>query len=218
MTIDTVLQLEKSSWRRTRFDTTAGLSLILRSGEFQILPATPGSDAAFLIPLITGEEKLVFGSGTLLGYPLQKMSSRRRRQLLQQTGILPHQDFVLEGITLGDFLTFPLRISGMTGSQIGSRVRKALIENELLLQTHQPMYTLTPTQVRLAALAQALIKSPRLVIAELRSDDFDRQVTTQILQKYASHGGAVLAIVDGAFTTPTASTENSIGSEIHAKL
>ncbi len=217
MATDIVLQLESFSCRRTRLDTaTAGLSLALRSGEFQFLPTAPGSDATFLIPLITGEEKLVTGTGTLLGYPLQKISARRRRQLLQHTGILPHQDFAPTGITLGDFLAIPLRISGMAESQIGSRVRKALIENELLLQTHEPMCTLKPSQLRLAALAQALIKSPRLIIAEFRSDDFDRQVTTQILQKYASHGGAVLAMVDNTFSTPTARTENSVGSEVHA--
>ncbi len=217
MATDTVLNLANVSCRRTRFETDApGLSLTLRSGEFQILAAAPDFDSADLIPLITGEKKLASGTGTLLGYPLQKMTSRRRRQLLQQTGLLPQHDFVLEGTTLGDFLTLPLRISGMKESQIGSRVRKALTENELLLQSHEQMSSLTPSQLRLACLAQVLIKSPRLIVAELRSDDFDRQVVMPILRKYASHGGAVLVIIDSAFSLPTASTEISFESEVHA--
>ncbi len=217
MTTTEVLRLDNFSYRRTRRDAEAGgLSLALFPGEYRVLAPAPGFDVAHLIPLITGEAKLVSGSGTLLGYPLRKMSARRRRQLLQQTGILPRVDTVIADLTLDEFLALPLRISGMTSGQIENRVRNIVTESGLLFQMRQPMSILTPSQLRLAGVAQALIKAPRLVIAELRNDEFDCQVTAQILQKYSSHGGAVLALIDRAFPMQAAGAETTIRGEVHA--
>ena len=197
MRTDEVLRLDNLSCRKKRLNaTTSGISLSVSAGEYKTIVAETGADSADLLPLITGEIKVISGSGTLLGYPLQKVSSWRRRQLLQQIGILSRIDPATSDATVSEFLALPLRIAGVAPSQINSRIRSILNNLELILQTHQPLLALSPAQLRMAALAQALIKSPRLIFAELRNDQFDNQITIPILQRQSTHGAAVLTMSD----------------------
>lgn len=197
MRTNDVLHLDNIVRRESRTATTAaGLSLSLSAGECQFMTVTPGSEAAFLLPIITGEARVLAGTGTLLGYPLVKMSASRRRRLLQQIGIISGPDVVIAKMTLGDFVALPLQIAGKSVVQVDAKVQSLLAELGLTLHTRNQMSALNPSQRRLASLAQAIIKTPRLILAELRDDKFDRQVILPILQRYAEHGGAVLVLVE----------------------
>ena len=209
-----ILRLDKLSCRKNRIsDTASGISLSVCAGEYKTITSETGADSADLLPLITGEMKMISGSGSLLGYPLQKRSSSRRRQLLQQIGILSRIDPLVSGVTLNEFLTLPLKIAGVSSGHLNSRVRTILTNLGLLVHMHQQMSSLSPAQLRMAALAQALIKSPRLIIAELRSDQFDDQVVVPILHKQATHGTAVLVIIDTKTSPRHTETSNYHESE-----
>lgn len=219
MQMNEVLKLDNLSCRKKRIDgTTVGVTITLSAGEYK----TIGSESSFgtldLIPAITGEIEVVSGSGTLLGYPLQRMSAWRRRQLLQQIGILSRIEPALSNTTLNEFLALPLRIAGVSPGHINSRIRNILIDMELMLHMHQQLLALSPSQLRMATLAQALIKSPRLILAEMRTDEFDSQVTAPILQKHASHGAAVLAMFDCIPTSRTARQVDYRENEINVAL
>lgn len=217
MRTDEVLRLDNISCRKNRLGgSTSGISLSVSAGEYKSVIA--GTDIADLLPLILGDLKVVSGSGTMLGYPLQKMSSWRRRQLLHQVGILPRTDAIVPNVTLNEHLALPLRIAGVSFSQISSRIRVILNDMGLLLQMHHPLDALSPSQMRMASLAQVLIKSPRLIIAELRNDQFDNEVTTTILQKQSTHGAAILAITDSRTSPILAEAADFRESEYNVAL
>ncbi len=171
------------------------LSISLCCGDYKVVSVERGPEESHLLKMIVGELKPQAGSGLLLGYPILNMSSRRRRQLLQQIGIItgvdraPHE-------SLSQFVALPLRIAGARFSQIERRVRTVLRDLDLTLAAGSPVRSLTGRQRRLAAVAQALIKSPKLILMESRSDEIDRQVIEPLLRKYSLHGGAVLELVE----------------------
>jgi ABC-type ATPase involved in cell division len=187
-----VLRLEKICFRYSaNHPLIDNLSIGLRSGEYKAAANEPGLDESLLLKLIIGELKPSSGSGTLLGYPIFRLSARRKRQLLRQIGIIPRTELVSDE-TLCHFVALPLQIAGIRSSRVVQKVRSSLAELNLTLLAHQPLNTLTSDQRRLASLAQALIKTPKLVLFDSRRDQFDSMVIEPLLRKYSLYGGAVL--------------------------
>ncbi|MGB5105999.1 MAG: hypothetical protein WBP29_04300 [Candidatus Zixiibacteriota bacterium] len=143
--------------------------------------------------IIMGDCKILSGSGTLLGYPLVGLSSRRRRELLRKIGFISASDLLIDDMNLHDFLELPLAIAGLSRSQRSRRIRVTLAELGLTLQGSRPLNELDTSGRRLASVAQALIKSPAVIIGEIRPDDFDQGIVVPMLKKYILHGGSVLA-------------------------
>lgn len=107
----------------------------------------------------------------------------------------------LAKMRLAEFLSLPLKIAGMSEAQATRRVRSILAEYGLMLQSNRPLATLATNDRRLAMLAQALIKSPALIVGGIRNDEFDQTVVVPALKKYADHGGAVLAFLPNHLQT-----------------
>lgn len=171
----------------------------LRKGDFVYLPKTPESA---VLSLVLGGARVLSGTGTLLGYPLVGLSGRRQRELLRRIGIVSEDQTMIAGMSLYDFLALPLKIADISLSQISRRIRALLGELDLTLQSARLLGTLSDSDRRLATFAQALIKSPALIICDLRMDDFDRSAIIPLLRKYARHGGTVLVFAESPFHNP----------------
>lgn len=187
-----VLHLEDIAIRFQKTSVAMTGNVSLYSGEYETLP---DNFEAAIVALVSGEAKLESGFGSVLGYPLSGISSRRQRDILRRVGTISPNEPGLASMRLAEFLSLPLVIAGMSETQVSRRVRSTLSEYGLILQSNRPLGTLATNDRRLAMLAQALIKSPALIVGGIRDDEFDQTVVVPALRRYADHGGAVLAFV-----------------------
>ena len=193
-----VLHLEDISIRFRKTNVAMTVNVSLCSGEYETLP---DNLEASVIALVSGEAKLESGFGSVLGYPLAGISSRRQRDILRRVGMISPTEPELAKMRLAEFLSLPLKIAGISEAQVSRRVRSTLSEYGLMLQSNRPLATLATNDRRLAILAQALIKSPALIVGGIRNDEFDQTVVVPALKKYADHGGAVLAFAPNQLRT-----------------
>jgi NitT/TauT family transport system ATP-binding protein len=139
------------------------IDLRVAEGEFVALVGPSGAGKSTLLRLILGEEEPTSGQllldGAPLGYP-----DTRRGIVPQHYSLFPHLT-VLENIMLGDRLSrgFPWRRVGKT-----QRERAKSFLHEANLWEHRAKYPwqLSGGQRQRAAVMQALIKDPKIVLMD----------------------------------------------------
>jgi ABC-type ATPase involved in cell division len=170
-------------------------SVTLRPGQYKACAAEFAFGESLLLRALLGEPQLSAFEGHIFGIPLKGISRSRRRQLLRQIGTIPLK-LITPPQCVYEFVALPLQITGLRTSQIDRKVRGMLAELELTVYARHQLNQLEPAKLRLVFLAQALIKAPKLVLFEVPGDESERDLIVPVLQRYAEHGGAVLALYD----------------------
>jgi heme ABC exporter ATP-binding subunit CcmA len=86
------------------FPALAGIDLTIGDGEIVVLRGPNGAGKSTLLRLCAGLAPLNGGSGTVLGHDLAGRESRRR--IRRETGLLAHQTFLYDELTVEENLTF----------------------------------------------------------------------------------------------------------------
>lgn len=170
-------------------------SLTVCPGQFRTCAIEFAFGESLLLRAIFGEQSFPSGEAHVLGYPLRGMSRSRRRQILQQIGVIPLKQIV-SPLSLYEFTALPLQIAGSRTSQADRKVRAILAELELTVFSRNQLVQLDPARLKMAYLTQALVKAPRLILCESQGEDAESGTLMAALQRYTDHGGAVLEILD----------------------
>lgn len=170
-------------------------SLSLLPGQYKTCYDVFSCGESRLLRAILAEPESSLSNGRVLGYALNKLSRSRRRHLLQQVGIISLK-LAVPAQSLSEFIALPLQIAGLRRSQIDRRVRAMLSEFELTIFARDPLTQADPIRLRRAYLAQALIKSPKLILFEAQGDEVESVTIVPALRRYVEHGGAVLEVRD----------------------
>jgi len=86
------------------FPALAGLDLTIGDGEIVVLRGPNGAGKSTLLRLCAGLAPINGGSGTVLGHDLSRRESRR--QIRRETGLLAHQTFLYDELTVEENLQF----------------------------------------------------------------------------------------------------------------
>ena len=148
------------------FPALAGVDLTVGDGEIVVLRGPNGAGKSTLLRLCAGLAPLNGGQGRILGRDLS--SREQRRQIRRETGLLAHQTFLYDELTVEDNLAILQRHTPWSDKK--SMWRRA--ENE-----HRSKFT----QVREIELSKASIRLPqgRLYVSVLTPNQFD-QIEEQI--------------------------------------
>lgn len=161
---------------RQKVHAVKNVSLSIREGEFVALTGPSGSGKSTLLQLIGGLDKPSGGSVVVNGHDLKKLSDRKLSKFRNQT-----IGFVFQFFYLQPFLSLKtnLEVPGMfarTSRRARSQKSGELAEKVGLSERlkHKPK-ELSGGQMQRAAIARALLNSPKIVLADEPTGNLDSQ-------------------------------------------
>jgi ABC-type lipoprotein export system ATPase subunit len=180
-------------------DALRAVSAEVRGTRAVALIGRSGSGKSTFLHLAAGIDAPTRGEVRLLGAPLAALSDRERTLLrrdhvglvFQFFHLLPHLS-VLENVLL------PALIAGRDVPGLRARARELLSRVGLAEREAQPVQRLSGGEMQRAALCRALLRRPRLVLADEPTGNLDEatgQVVMDLLLRMAREEGSALVYV-----------------------
>lgn len=172
------------------------VDLTVDEGEFVYLIGKVGAGKSTILKTLYAELPLQEGQGTVLGFDLRKMKSRKVSELRKQVGIV-FQDFqLLTDRTVKENLDFVLRATGhKKKSERKARIRTVLEEVELLDKLDSFPHELSGGEQQRVAIARAILNEPKIIFADEPTGNLDRDTGNKIvtlLRHISERGTAVV--------------------------
>ncbi|MFV0524337.1 MAG: heme ABC exporter ATP-binding protein CcmA [Acidimicrobiales bacterium] len=140
-----------------RFPALAGADLEVAEGEVVLLRGPNGAGKTTLLRLVAGLASLNGGTAEVLGHDLA--DRRQRRLLRRQTGLLAHQSFLYDELTVEENLQFWARANRLEPSSIEPVLDRLALNGRL---RDVRVARLSAGQRRRASLAVLVSRRPRL--------------------------------------------------------
>ena len=150
-----------------------GISLVVRSGECHLVVGPNGAGKSTLLRLLAGLARPTAGTVAIEGAPLAGDSSRRRL-----IGLLSHQSHLYDDLSPAENLRFAARLYGLPDP--GAAVRERLAAVGLADRANDPVRRLSRGMVQRAAIARALLHSPRLLLLDEPGTGLDPHWAEQV--------------------------------------
>jgi putative spermidine/putrescine transport system ATP-binding protein len=152
-----------------------GLNLDIAKGEFLTLLGPSGSGKTTTLMMLAGFETPTSGEIQLNGSSLNDMPPHKRGLgfVFQNYALFPH-------MTVQENVSFPLEVRRIRGSEIKSRVAKALGMVELGGFEKRKPHQLSGGQQQRVAMARALVFDPELVLMDEPLGALDKHLREQM--------------------------------------
>ena len=166
-------------------------SLLLEAGHFNVLLGQTGSGKTSLIKLMAGPDPLYSGQIFMNGIEVSKLSPQKRNISLV------HQFFVnYPQMTVFENIASPLRVAGMSLSEIEGRVEEAANILQLRPMLNRRPHELSGGQQQRCALARAIAKESQTVFLDEPLANLDyklrEELREQLPELFAGRGAVVV--------------------------
>ena len=166
-------------------------SLLLEAGHFNVLLGQTGSGKTSLIKLMAGLDPLYSGQIFMNGIEVSKLSPHKRNISLV------HQFFVnYPQMTVFENIASPLRVAGMSLSEIEGRVEEAANILQLRPMLNRRPHELSGGQQQRCALARAIAKESQTVFLDEPLANLDyklrEELREQLPELFAGRGAVVV--------------------------
>ena len=165
-------------------------SLVMKTGHFNVLLGQTGSGKTSLIKLIAGLDPIASGTIHMDGEDITKLSTQQRKISLV------HQFFInYPHMTVFDNIASPLRVAGMTKSEIEGRVEEAADILKLKDMLKRRPHELSGGQQQRTAIARAIAKESKAVLLDEPLANLDyklREELRELLPELFAGRGAVV--------------------------
>ncbi len=186
-----VVQLDGAISLIDQFPALAGLDLVIDEGEIVLIRGSNGAGKSTLLRLCAGLAPLSAGTGSVLGHDLSKRE--QRRQVRRETGLLAHQTFLYDELTVEENILFwaqanrvdPTSIEPVLDRlELGGRLRSVKVSG------------LSAGQRRRTSLAVMVCRRPRLWLLDEPHGGLDQEGRNFVddLVKHAIGFGATVLI------------------------
>jgi len=148
-----------------------GLDLDIQRGEFLTLLGPSGSGKTTTLMMLAGFESPTAGDILLDGRPITRTPPHKRHfgMVFQNYALFPH-------LTVGQNVAYPLTVRGVSKTDQGARVAKALAMVRLAGMADRHPGQLSGGQQQRVALARALVFDPQLVLMDEPLGALDKQL------------------------------------------
>ena len=164
----------------------SNVNMEIAKGEFVYLLGKVGSGKSSIIKTLIAELPLKKGTGSVLGFQLEKMKKRQIPYLRRKLGVV-FQDFqLLMDMTVEENLMFVLEATGWSKSkEMRARVQEVLqmvgLPDKLKKMPHQ----LSGGEQQRVAIARALLNSPQLILADEPTGNLDEETAAEIMKVFS---------------------------------
>jgi len=177
-------------------DALRGVSVAVRGARAVALIGRSGSGKSTFLHLAAGIDAPTRGAVTLLGDDLAALSDRART-LARREGVgLVFQFFhLLPHLSVEENVAVPALIAGRDLAALRARGRDLLARVGLAERLRQPVQRLSGGEMQRVALCRALLRQPRLVLADEPTGNLDEatgQVVMELLLRMAREEGSAL--------------------------
>jgi putative spermidine/putrescine transport system ATP-binding protein len=147
------------------------LNLSIGKGEFLTMLGPSGSGKTTCLMMLAGFETATHGEIRLAGRPINQVPPHKRGigMVFQNYALFPH-------MTVGENLSFPLEVRGMSKSDREARVARALDMVQMGTFINRRPAQLSGGQQQRIALARALVFDPELVLMDEPLGALDKQL------------------------------------------
>jgi len=171
-----------------------GVSLCVHKGERVRILGAPGSGKTALARVIAGTERPHSGGVHVMGEPVYDMTEDKAAVFRNRhIGYIPRVPAFWDGLTVLDNVTMPLSIRGVSASRRAKAGKEHLGTLGLLYAAHASPMRLLPYELRLAAIARALVTQPEIllldeILAGLNAKEASKLADTlQVLWKFGGY-------------------------------
>ena len=147
------------------------LNLSIGKGEFLTMLGPSGSGKTTCLMMLAGFETATHGEIRLGGQPINQVPPHKRGigMVFQNYALFPH-------MTVGENLSFPLEVRGMSKSDREARIKRALDMVQMGKFANRRPAQLSGGQQQRIALARALVFDPELVLMDEPLGALDKQL------------------------------------------
>ncbi len=181
------------------YDALRGVSAELRGARAVALMGRSGSGKSTFLHLAAGIDAPTRGAVRLLGADLAALSDRDRTLARREAVGLVFQFFhLLPHLSVEDNVLVPALIAGGDLARLRARARDLLARVGLVDRLRQPVHKLSGGEMQRVALCRALLRRPRLVLADEPTGNLDEvtgQVVMDLLLRMAREEGSALLYV-----------------------
>ena len=151
------------------------LNLSIARGEFLTMLGPSGSGKTTCLMMLAGFETATNGAISLDGRPINQVPPHKRGigMVFQNYALFPH-------MTVGENLSFPLEVRGMSRSDREAKVKRALDMVQMHAFINRRPAQLSGGQQQRIALARALVFDPALVLMDEPLGALDKQLREQM--------------------------------------
>lgn len=166
-------------------------SLVLHPGHFNVLLGATGSGKTSLIKMMAGLDPIASGQVFMDGQDVTRLSTQKRNISLV------HQFFInYPHMTVFDNIASPLKVAGMSKSEIEGRVEEAAKIMQLGPMLHRRPHELSGGQQQRTALARAIAKESKAVFLDEPLANLDyklrEELRDQLPELFAGRGAVVV--------------------------
>ena len=144
-----------------------------------------GSGKSTLLNLLGGLDSPDEGKILIEDKDLTKLSNREKTAYLNSyLGFVFQEYNILKDLTLIENISLPLEIQGIKKKERNQLIEKVLEEVELTGLEKRKVSELSGGQKQRIAIARAVVKNPRLIIADEPTGNLDSETSTKIFELF----------------------------------
>jgi putative ABC transport system ATP-binding protein len=162
-------------------DACHDIDLDVRRGEFVVVQGRSGSGKSTLLGLLAGLLRPSSGSATVLGVDVAAASEDRLvRMRAEDLSLVPQRFGLLDALTAGENVEVPLRLVGTDPRERDRAVAEALDAVGLAKHVRQRPSELSGGQQQRVAVARAIVRPGRLLLADEPTGSLDSATAADI--------------------------------------
>lgn len=191
-----IIKLKQAIIRQSDNIILKDVNLEIKKGEFVYLIGRVGSGKSSLLKTLYADLPLKEGTGTVSGYYLPKIKSRRIPYLRRNIGIV-FQDFqLLTDRNIEENLSFVLKATGWKRKKdIKNRIDEVLEKVKMNTKGYKMPHELSGGEQQRIVIARALLNSPDIILADEPTGNLDPETSDELvslLQDISKSGKTIL--------------------------
>ena len=192
-----VVYLQNASITNENKVVLSNVNFEVASGDFVFLIGKTGAGKSSLLKVLYGDLSLNNGTGSIVGYALEKLEEREIPSLRRKLGVV-FQDFkLLPDRTVFENLAFVLRATGWKDKvKIKNRVNEVLQMVNVASDLNKFPFELSGGEQQRIAIARSLLNHPELIIADEPTGNLDPETSQEIMLLFKElHKGGISIIM-----------------------
>lgn len=167
-----------------RVSALADVTFRVDKGEFAVLAGPSGAGKTTLLRLLYRDEVPSEGEIEVAGFEVTNLRRSEVPELRRAIGIVFQDAKLLPGRTVYENIVFVLQVLGAPRREITPRVFQVLKAVGLSARAQALPAQLSQGEQQRAALARALVKEPRLLLADEPTGNLDEAMSDEILDLF----------------------------------